>query len=256
MLAALFSSLIIGACALSVKNEPTKMEPFDILKLTQSWPPAVCIFIEKEEKKCNISSEVKSWVVHGLWPTKQGTEGPNFCNDTWKFDVTKVEALRPKLDYNWPSITFDEKPEDTWKHEWEKHGTCGTSLPALKDEFNYFNTTLGLHYHFDLQNDRTYQPEDVLTILKDGLGVYPSITCVEEKGTKTFYIEQVELCLDKTFQPVNCDKTRSTPHQLPATKQGNSLLFQSEKFLGGFQLQDYLIDCPKSGVYYKPLPSK
>ena len=36
------------------------------------------------------------------------------------------------------------------KHEWDKHGTCATCLPALKDEVHYFNVTLGLHDRFNL----------------------------------------------------------------------------------------------------------
>lgn len=37
------------------------------------------------------------------------------------------------------------------QHEWEKHGTCGTSVQDLRDELHYFNTTLQLHQKYSLQ---------------------------------------------------------------------------------------------------------
>ena len=35
------------------------------------------------------------------------------------------------------------------KHEYEKHGTCALTLPALDTEFKYFNTGLDLSERFD-----------------------------------------------------------------------------------------------------------
>lgn len=271
MWAALLSAVIFGVhvCAVPELSVPVEAEPdFDILKLTQTWPPAGCIYLENNDRKCNISSKVVSWIVHGLWPTKRGTEGPNFCNNTWTFNPSQVQTLRPTLDYNWPSITQDEKPEATWKHEWEKHGTCAAILPQLKNEFSYFNVTLGLHFHFDLSqilkehgveplSSNTYQPQDLLTALKDGLGFYPSIYCVKEKGTDNFYMEEVEVCLDKTLTPVDCDATGSAADMMAsaAQSQGNSLFFHPEPALQKQAIRKYINDCPDSGVFYKPFAS-
>ncbi|KAK7103738.1 hypothetical protein V1264_018581 [Littorina saxatilis] len=236
------------------------------MKLTQSWPPAVCIYLQNEKKKCDISSNITSWVIHGLWPTQTGTECPNFCRDDWKFNLTQVQALRPRLDFNWPSIDFDGKPEYSWTHEWEKHGTCGATLPAIKDELDYFNVTLGLHEHFNLSlilqksgmnpsAKNAYKAKDFMTAFKKGLGVAPSVTCVKDKEDEKFYIEQVEICLNKDFKPIDCQSYQSAPVE--------DLLFKPESWLQGGRvdegvLRDVLIDCGSDSdvVYYKPMPSK
>lgn len=61
-------------------------------------------------------------------------------------------GIRDKLNVYWtdieipPSNLTDEKSSNTthkkesiWVHEWEKHGTCAVTLPALNSEFKYFN---------------------------------------------------------------------------------------------------------------------
>ena len=45
-----------------------------------------------------------------------------------------------KLQKYWYST--EEKNEDFWKHEWEKHGSC---VFVNITEFNYFNITLKLY---------------------------------------------------------------------------------------------------------------
>lgn len=43
---------------------------------------------------CEIPSETTTWTVHGLWPTLGNSKGPNFCNDSWKFDPSEIEVTR------------------------------------------------------------------------------------------------------------------------------------------------------------------
>lgn len=243
-----------------VANSASSNE-WNIMKLTQSWPPAACIFVENEDQKCNITSSIQSWVIHGLWPTESGTQGPNFCNVSWKFDLDEVQTLRPRLDYNWPSIILGKTPEESWKHEWEKHGTCGATLAAISDELLYFNQTLGLHVKFNISqilaqggvlpsSTKKYNPKDIQTILNDYLGFNPSITCVKEKKTENFYLEQVEVCLDKSFSPVDCDSR--TPRKSSTKDRPHDLLFMPEDLVQGRDIQD----CGSGDVYYKPLPAQ
>ncbi|XP_076441681.1 ribonuclease Oy-like [Babylonia areolata] len=241
---------------------PKADEFWDTLILTRSWAPATCLMLENEGRKCEVSN-FNSWVIHGLWPTKRGTEGPNYCNDTWKFDINKVESLLPRMKQTWPSIAEDEKPEDTWKHEWEKHGTCGTSLPALKDEVHYFNVTMNLHAHYNLSltlkngnivpaDDRTYKATDVLEALHQELGVYPNIACVRDKKNGKFYLEQIEMCMTKEFQLADCASHSSQ-------EAGHELLFQSETIHGTRKRPSargsHITECGSDEIYYKPMSS-
>nr|UTK45931.1 ribonuclease Oy-like protein [Crepidula fornicata] len=255
-----------GTKGVSVDGSAQLDKHWDILILTQSWPPAVCIFVENEDKKCDIPSNITSWIIHGLWPTLTGTEGPNYCNNSWKFDINEVKTLRPKLDWNWPASSKGETVNDFWAHEWDKHGTCAAELPALNTEMAYFNTTLGLHFHYNISkilmesgiipiDDRAYKAEDILDVLKKNLGFYPSISCVKDKNTEKYYLEQVEICLTKTFQLTDCSSHTSAQH-LPSL---HDLLFRSELLPGtgrseAVGLEGYIHDCNSPEVYYKPLP--
>ena len=56
--------------------------------------------------------------------SKDGSQGPFFCNSTWVFDPNGVKAIREELLQEWPNIHGSDTEDSLWKHEWEKHGTC------------------------------------------------------------------------------------------------------------------------------------
>lgn len=65
--------------------------------------------------------------------------GPFFCNNTWEFDPSAVEQLRPALLRLWPNIHGKDTEDSLWKHEWDKHGTCAALDPQLSSEKLYFS---------------------------------------------------------------------------------------------------------------------
>lgn len=78
---------------------------WDLLIFTQSWPATVC----KEWKhnpshKCSFPSRHDSWTIHGIWPTKLGTIGPEFCNRSWHFDPEKIKPIEPTLLQSWTNV--------------------------------------------------------------------------------------------------------------------------------------------------------
>nr|KAG5712245.1 hypothetical protein BaRGS_014595 [Batillaria attramentaria] len=191
MLAMLAASVLVGHCHSAETPAPggtsqggkaqSAPQPFDILDLVRVWPPAVCV---KDGKPgCRIPSNIKSWIIHGLWPSNSNRRKPDpkDCQPSWKFSMQEIESLHGELKSEWPDESFTKRPKVAWRHEWEKHGTCATSLHPLRDEFHYFNATLALHRRFDLQKllkprDDPFTFDDILKTLKNGLGVIPQIT--------------------------------------------------------------------------------
>lgn len=57
---------------------------------------------------CNMPKKVDSWSIHGIWPTKFGTRGPQFCNRTWHFDPEQVRPIETELIDSWTNIESGE----------------------------------------------------------------------------------------------------------------------------------------------------
>lgn len=90
------------------------------------------------------------WSIHGLWPQYSKNSYPTFCKKV-KFDINKLKDILPELNENWYSN--EEKNEDFWKHEWEKHGSC---MFSDMNEEEYFKKTLDLFtiaQQIDLPNE-------------------------------------------------------------------------------------------------------
>ncbi|PVD25866.1 hypothetical protein C0Q70_13530 [Pomacea canaliculata] len=224
--------------------------------------------------KCAIPDKVSSWVAHGLWPTQKGSQEPIKCNKTWKLDVNELKTLRPKLDYRWASLRVDfgveRENENLWRHEWMKHGTCATTLSALKNPFHYFNATLSLMDSFNLlemlteegikpDQKKTYDYEDIRAAVQKHTGVTPCLVCIKDKEVEKTYLREVEIWLDKDFQPVNC-----LDNDLPApgTHAPHPLIFHSELHVTYGALQALhksaynTSHCPSTGIFYTPVHSK
>lgn len=45
-----------------------------------------------------------------------------------------------------------QKKESIWHHEWEKHGTCAITLPALNSEFKYFYQGIEWSEKYNMKN--------------------------------------------------------------------------------------------------------
>ena len=80
-----------------------------------------------------------SFSIHGLWPQTTKDSYPQYCKKV-TFDPKLLEPIIQKLQLFWYST--QEKNEDFWKHEWEKHGSC---VWTPMSEFDYFNSALKLY---------------------------------------------------------------------------------------------------------------
>ena len=101
------------------------------------------------------------------------------------------------------------------KHEWEKHGTCAIGMPEIRSESDYFNVTLGLRvlYDFGPVLERfSIVPDDTLLVdlgkiknaIKSVLKVEPMIVCFVLKDSDIQYLSQMQVCLSKHFELVDC----------------------------------------------------
>lgn len=53
---------------------------------------------------CVLPSSKDTWIIHGVWPTKFGTLGPFFCNETAPFDIQTLQPLMDQLRQYWINI--------------------------------------------------------------------------------------------------------------------------------------------------------
>jgi len=211
---------------------------WDHLTFTQQWPQTTCLQYAHRHH-CAIPSGVESWTVHGLWPTLKHTRGPHNCNASWPFDEAQIVDLKDEMKKFWPNLFTDTPMTDLWQHEWTKHGTCAASLPSLRGEHNYFQASLHLRekYAFkdilhkkgiDPHHSKGYQLKDILAALGNALrNKTISVQCLslrdkmssanvanEVFSTKRQYFSQVEVCLDKQFEPIDCpDAGTCSRHQ-------------------------------------------
>lgn len=196
-------------------HEPSSVNAdFDYLVFRQIWPQSTCMF--PEGHSCSIARNISTWVVHGLWPSIAGrTDGPFFCDKELPFDPRKLDWLLGRLEEFWPNLYTDTPLESFWKHEWEKHGTCALGLPTISNESDYFNTTLGLRDHFDFgpilkgsaivpDDDKLYDLDLMKAAIKNVLGVEPGLTCYVLKNSHKQYLSQMQICLSKTYEQIDC----------------------------------------------------
>ncbi len=168
-------------------------------------------------------------------------DGPFFCNKELPFDPRNLDWLLGRLEEYWPNLYTDTPLESFWyttgyfceyyssnktitiqnenrKHEWEKHGTCALGLPTISDESGYFNTTLGLRDHFDFgpilkgsaivpDDDKLYDLDLMKAAIKNVLGVEPGLTCYVLKNSRKQYLSQMQICLSKTYEQIDCAPT-------------------------------------------------
>ena len=79
-----------------------------------------------------------SFSIHGLWPQTTIDSYPEYCKKV-TFDINALNPIMSQLKNFWYST--QEKNEDFWEHEWEKHGSC---VFSDINEYEYFNKTLDL----------------------------------------------------------------------------------------------------------------
>ncbi|XP_060082865.1 ribonuclease Oy-like, partial [Ylistrum balloti] len=147
-------------------------------------------------------------------------------------------SLVPMMKVLWPNMYADTSMESFWEHEWTKHGTCASTLPATGSEMLYFKKALALAGTYGASQlfsnegiipstSRTYTLEEIETALSHQLGARAKVECTKDETTGKMMLYEVEICLDKQFNPVDCYEPNGS--------------------------NDYHSDCPHSDIAYPPL---
>ncbi|XP_076359288.1 ribonuclease Oy-like isoform X6 [Tachypleus tridentatus] len=164
---------------------------------------------------CEIPAGVNYWVIHGLWPNSLTPPNPSYCNKSSPFDMKMIQPLIHDLGKDWPNFFVHHKDSSFWKHEWEKHGTCATFLPALSSEKLYFAKSLELKEQYDLieiftgrgivsRKDQPYSLNNVSNALYAHLKVRTLIGCEYAKHFKYPLLSSVEICIDLNCNLIDC----------------------------------------------------
>ncbi|XP_022174441.1 uncharacterized protein LOC111036643 isoform X2 [Myzus persicae] len=223
---------------------PTKdPNSWDILIFTQTWPNTLCYTWKSSNPAhtCNLPSDKNIWTVHGLWPTKLGTIGPGFCNKSLVFNPDSIYGIKDKLNQYWTdieippknitegnssSIETTHKKQSIYFHEWEKHGTCAVTLPALNSEFKYFYQGIEWSEKYNMRDvldksnvkiNSTLNVADYWKAVKSVLKTNAWIECATKHDTKEQMLAEIRICFDKTLKLIDCDGIMK-PRQGPMKK--------------------------------------
>ncbi|ORZ13738.1 RNase Sy [Absidia repens] len=142
-----------------------------------------------------------SFTMHGLWPdTCAGGLTPEIGCDESRFYpnmdgiLQRNQTLYENMVTYWPSFKGRSNYDEFWSHEWNKHGTCVTTLdPKCFSNFNdhddvydYFTTALQLHETYDLYTilsnaditpGGSYSLDQFESAIRSATGFMPKITC-------------------------------------------------------------------------------
>lgn len=159
---------------------------------------------------------VQEWIVHGLWPTKIGEEGPFFCNTSIPFNTADLAPIEADLEKYWTNVEANTQKYSFWKHEWKKHGTCAVQLAALDSPLKYFTQGLTWMKQYNITgilasskvipSANGYTLGDVNTAIKTVLKVNPDIQCSVDKA-KLSLLNEIRICFDKNLQLIDCGKS-------------------------------------------------
>ncbi|KAI8145066.1 RNase Sy [Fennellomyces sp. T-0311] len=164
-----------------------------------------------------------AFTMHGLWPDtcsggipgsgNSGCDASRNYDDVGEIIQSADSSLYSQLNIYWPSYTGDNGA--FWTHEWNKHGTCvttldpecfGSSYEEYDDITAYFQKTLDLRAEYDLYQilksagitpGSSYSVSAFESAIEKSTGATPKITCsggaLEEiwlyfyvKGTDTY----------------------------------------------------------------------
>ncbi|XP_071834142.1 ribonuclease T2-like isoform X2 [Apostichopus japonicus] len=247
----LFSASFIKADNLKRLPRPIHGTPsnisWDFLILAVQWPQSFCyeLLDLKYTNACKVPAEATKWTLHGLWPTKYNGDDVFNCNTTYPFNETEIQDLMTDLQAHWPDV-LDPDGTKLWAHEWNKHGTCAGILPELDGEHNYFSKTMQILESFKFDSifkanhvepsaTKIYKADNFTEAISKSLGFEPVLQCYTtiNETEQTTFIEEVEICLNKTFQVIQCP--------VSPLKKNNQ-----------FGLQG---NCGKRDIYYPPIIS-
>jgi ribonuclease T2 len=165
---------------------------FDFYLLNLSWSPEFC-HSHPTAAECAAHS---TFVLHGLWPQNNGGSYPQNCSSApGPADPSQYSDIYPD-----PSLL---------QHEWRTHGTCSGLSP---DDFfasarKAFHSVTIPPKLAGLQSQISLPPDQILDLFTASNSQIPKAALALSCGSN--YLTAVEVCLDKSLQPIACSGVRS-----------------------------------------------
>ena len=186
---------------------------YDMYVLSIQWGKSQCGKNTECQKKLD-SIPKNIFTLHGLWPSFKDGRRLSDCNTGSKIDVkiTGENLYKEMLTY-W--ISYVNKNDEFWDHEYNKHGYCYTQRYGKSIE-DFFDTTMNLYkkYSFDQMMIKalpdivgkrdeeafTYQQlrEKFIDVNRE---IYFDLDCKVVNGKK--YLSEIRLYYDLNLTPVN-----------------------------------------------------
>ncbi|XP_061073996.1 ribonuclease T2-like [Conger conger] len=178
------------------------------------WPGAFCAGLKKP-LECIIPDAIQSWTIHGLWPMHE-----TGCCGCWPIFRSDLEGLEPQLSRLWPTLVKSRSNMTFWKDEWNKHGTCAACVEGLNSPTQYFQATLKLRGHFDVDRafmdasikptcNQTYKVADLHAALAPIAGDRFEIQCQKDKNGRELLV-QLKITMYKNYT-LGCDHKQPGP---------------------------------------------
>ncbi|KAL4918562.1 ribonuclease T2-like protein [Aspergillus aurantiobrunneus] len=186
-----------------------------------------------------------SWTIHGLWPDHCNGGFDQYCDSHRRYSnisLILVDAGRRDLLDEMSTYWKDYKGDDPnlWEHEWNKHGTCVSTLEThcysdyypQQEVVDYFDKTVELFH--DLPTYRTLASANIV----------PSYT-------ETYTRHEIEETLSKAHGATVTVRCRS--HRLQEVWYFFNVEgpLQTGKFVAS-EPDGQTSNCPPSGIIYQP----
>jgi ribonuclease T2 len=179
----------------AIASQPTN-QPFDYYLLNLSWSPEFCA-THANAPEC---AQHLGFVLHGLWPqnanqTRRGPYLENCSDDPGPTDPSKYSDIYPD-----PGLL---------RHEWKTHGTCSGLTPDA------FFTLARTAFHSlaipatltQLTQQISMPPDQIIVLFQTANPHYPTTSFALSCGNN--YLTAIEVCLNKSAQPIPCGPIKS-----------------------------------------------
>ena len=182
-------------------SQPQRIRPIGGYTLALTWAPQYCRDNARDASarfECGGGAgnggggNRFGFTLHGLWPDGVGREWPQYCTAT---------ALLPPAVIR-EHVCTTPSPQ-LLQHEWAKHGTCMQTTPA-----GYFRRSAGLYARLrypdmDALSRRPLNAGQFAQALARANPGLPA-TAVRVTTTRRGWLDEVWLCLDKSFAYARC----------------------------------------------------
>ena len=170
----------------------TGPQNFDYYLLNLSWSPEFCATHPNNRE----SGQHLGFILHGLWPQNLNGSYPQHCSsDPAPRDLSAFRDIAPDT--------------GLLRHEWTTHGTCSGLTP------NDFFTLARQALHSvsippkltTLDRQISMPPAEILSLFTNSNPSFPRDSFALSCGNN--YLTAIEVCLNKTLQPISCGPIRS-----------------------------------------------